>query len=62
MSLSRPSELCEHSSDIGAECDSIWSMCNSEYGQMCCDANTDYNGQSQVDPCYERSHPINLIA
>ena len=62
MSLSRPSGLCEHSSDIGAVCDSIWSMCNSEYGQMCCDANTDYNGQSQVDPCYERSHPINLIA
>ena len=62
MSLSRPSGLCEHSSDIGAVCDSIWSMCNSEYGQMCCDANTDYNGRSQVDPCYERSHPINLIA
>ena len=40
----------------------IWSMCNSKYGQMCCDANTDYNGRSQVDPCYERSHPINLIA
>ena len=40
----------------------IWSMCNSKYGQMCCDANTDYNGRSQVDSCYERSHPINLIA
>ena len=34
----------EHSSDIGSECDSIWSVCNSKYGQMCCDANTDYNG------------------